>query len=399
MKKIYTLFSAAFLFVSFANATSYPGNGKTGFAGPVGKGSLDVTSDGINITFKMNKGTGGFNDALVIYIDADGATSGFATTSGFLDAATGIRKAISGFDGGTQRATFNFNGDFKPEYALAFQPVTSGGSSELVLLGNASHSSISSPSFTNSNNQDAADYTISIPASQIGITGTIAFHFMATYISNTGYRADEAIGDPMTGFSQGWNSYTSTTSPLSYDAALPVIFSAFSGTVKGNAVQLTWATQTEINTKNYEVQRSINGMSYTTIATIAAANNANGAAYIFTDNGSISAKIYYRIRSVDFDGKTNYSNAIIIRKETRLVIDILGNPVQSSINLNINSSDAGAYQLALYSVSGIKLGSMMYSHSGGSSLVSMPVPANAKGQCILQVTCGNEKQSIRIFIQ
>ena len=171
MKKIYTLFSAAFLFVSFANATSYPGNGKTGFAGPVGKGSLDVTSDGINITFKMNKGTGGFNDALVIYIDADGATSGFATTSGFLDAATGIRNAISGFDGGTQRATFNFNGDFKPEYALAFQPVTSGGSSELVLLGNASHSSISSPSFTNSTNQDAADYTISIPASQIGITG------------------------------------------------------------------------------------------------------------------------------------------------------------------------------------------------------------------------------------
>ena len=140
-------------------------------------------------------------------------------------------------------------------------------------------------------------------------------------------------------------------------------------------------------------------MSYTTIATIAAANNANGAAYIFTDNGSISAKIYYRIRSVDFDGKTNYSNAIIIRKETRLVIDILGNPVQSSINLNINCSDAGAYQLALYSVSGIKLGSMMYSHSCGSSLVSMPVPANAKGQCILQVTCGNEKQSIRIFIQ
>lgn len=399
MKKIYSLFFAAILFSSFANATDYPGNGKTDFGGPVGKGSLNITSDATNITFKMTKGTGGFNDALVIYIDVDGATSGFSSTSGFLDVSTGIRKAISGFNGGTQRATFNFSNSFKPEYALAFQPATSGGSSELVLLGNATHTTISSPSFTNSNNQNATDYTISIPASQIGITGSVKFSFLATYISNTGYRSEEAVGDAMTGFNQGWNAYTSTSSPLSYDPALPVIFSSFTGVIKGNTVQLNWSTQTEINTKNYEVQRSVNGSSYTTIATVTAANNANGAHYSFTDNTNTTAKAYYRIVSVDFDSKTTNSNAIIIRKDAKSVIDLLGNPVQSTIRLNISNSNAGTYQLVLYSADGVRLASLMYNHTGGSNVVSMPVPANAKGQCMLQVIAETEKQNFKILIQ
>ena len=50
---------------------------------------------------------------------------------------------------------------------------------------------------------------------------------MATYISGTGYRSDEAIGDPMTDFASGWNPYTSSTKPLVYNETLPVVFGNF----------------------------------------------------------------------------------------------------------------------------------------------------------------------------
>ena len=103
--------------------------------------------------------------------------------------------------------------------------------------------------------------------------------------------------------------------------------------------------------------------------------------------------------SVDYDGKTAYTNAIIIRKDINTIIDVLGNPVKSTINLNISNKDAATYQLVLYSLNGIKLGSMMYNHSGGTGFVTMPVPANAKGQCILQIINGNEKQMVKVVVE
>ena len=83
MKKIYFLMAAALLSTAiFANV--YPGNGNSGFGGAVGTGSLEVTTDLTNITFKFTRGTGDFNDILVIYIDSR-PTGGFPNSTNFPD--------------------------------------------------------------------------------------------------------------------------------------------------------------------------------------------------------------------------------------------------------------------------------------------------------------------------
>ena len=93
-----TLLAAGALSASLASstfATTFSGNGDTGFGGSVGNGSLTVTNDGTSINFNFTpSGSIGGND-LVIYIDS--ISGGFSSTAGFNDAADGGRSAISGY--------------------------------------------------------------------------------------------------------------------------------------------------------------------------------------------------------------------------------------------------------------------------------------------------------------
>ena len=82
MKKIYFLFTF-FISTLAMSQTNYPGNGKMGFLGAVGMGSISVSDNLTTVTFVLNRGMGNFTNSLVIYIDSK--AGGFSTTSGFTD--------------------------------------------------------------------------------------------------------------------------------------------------------------------------------------------------------------------------------------------------------------------------------------------------------------------------
>lgn len=385
----------------FANI--YPGNGNTGFGGAVGTGSLEVTTDLNNITFKFNRGAGDFNDILVIYIDAR-PTGGFPSTKNFTDAQYELQKAISGFDGGINRSVFNFDAvsNFKPEYALAFgtkRDAFLGGAVLDSMTKNLPFKFISQPAMSDSLSNTAASYTITIKAADIGLNFNPAFYFMATYISATGYRSNEAIGDPMTGFTQGWNDYTSTTPPLFFDKALPVVLGNFNGTLNGSSANLTWSTKTEINFKQFELQKSSNARDWQTVGSVSAKNISTGTTYSLTDKSVIDSKTYYRLKLVNLDGTFTYSGIIILSKGVLTKIDLMGNPVKNIINLSVTNAAAANYQFQLFTVDGRKVVAQNYSHAGGTSNVSINIPATIKGNCLLTVTNGTEKQTFKVFVQ
>lgn len=206
-----TGFTLASLGVS-AMAATYSGNGNSGFGGPVGLGSLTLTDNGTTLSGTVNKGPNGFNDVLVLYIDT--VAGGFADTSGFSDANDGLRKAISGFDGGGNRSLMTFAAGFSPDYAIALGPSSDnfGGLWSLANGGNLSLGFISSVSLSPTGTPNSATYTFSLNVSQIGLTPNsgATFGLFGTYISNTGYRSDEAVPGNATG-AQGYNPFTQTS--------------------------------------------------------------------------------------------------------------------------------------------------------------------------------------------
>jgi hypothetical protein len=212
--KTSTKFSIAtfLLAASFgANASTYPGNGNTGFGGPIGLGSLTLTDNGTTVSGTVNKGPNGFNDVLVLYIDSQ--AGGFADTSGFGDGNDGLRKAISGFDGGANRSLLTFTGGFQPDYAIALGPSSDnfGGLWGLANGAGNSLNFINSVNLTPTGTSGNATYTFSFNLSDIGLTPNSGqtFFLLGTYVSNSGYRSDEAMAGNDVG-TQGWNPFLQT---------------------------------------------------------------------------------------------------------------------------------------------------------------------------------------------
>jgi hypothetical protein len=190
-----------------ASAATYSGNGNTGFGGPIGLGTLSLSDDGTTLSGTFSKGPNGFNDALVIYIQS--GAGGFADTSGFADAGDGLRKAISGFDGGGNRSTMTFTGGFLPNFAIALGPADDsfGGVWQLANGGNNSFNFMGSANLSPLNNSSST-YTFSLLVTEIGLTPNSGqtIELFGTYISDTGYRSDEAVAGTDAG-TQGYNPF------------------------------------------------------------------------------------------------------------------------------------------------------------------------------------------------
>ena len=91
MKSCLAFGASIFALCLSVRAATYSGNGKNGFGGPIGQGSLTLTDDGTTISGTLTRGGGNFNDALVLYVDS--VPGGFSDTSGFNDGGDGLRRA------------------------------------------------------------------------------------------------------------------------------------------------------------------------------------------------------------------------------------------------------------------------------------------------------------------
>jgi hypothetical protein len=101
-----------------------------------------------------------------------------------------------------------------------------------------------------------------------------------------------------------------TDFPLVTAAPLPVALLDFTARLAGRTVQLDWHTASEQNAARFEVERSLDAVTFTRQGTRPAAGTSNVAhAYAFTDAGLPSgvAMLYYRLRQVDLDGTSTYS--------------------------------------------------------------------------------------------
>jgi hypothetical protein len=214
MKTVWKLALGAVLLsgtVLSGSAATYSGNGNSGFGGPIGLGSLTLTDNGTTVSGTVNKGPNGFNDVLVIYIDSQ--AGGFSNTAGFADGADGFRRAISGFDGGGNRSVLTFAGGFFPDYAFALGPASGnfGGLWQLANGGTNSLNFVASVNLNPTGNNNSPTYTFSFNVSQSGITPNsgATFKLFATYVSNDGFRSDEAVAGNDAG-AQGWNPFMQT---------------------------------------------------------------------------------------------------------------------------------------------------------------------------------------------
>jgi hypothetical protein len=95
--------------------------------------------------------------------------------------------------------------------------------------------------------------------------------------------------------------------------ANPVINSLYVSKNSSHVV-LTWSTVQELNSDNFEVQRSYDGSYWSVVSIMLGAGNSGKAQqYSFTDKNMTAAVVYYRIRQVDINGRYEYSKVYGIK--------------------------------------------------------------------------------------
>lgn len=119
-----------------------------------------------------------------------------------------------------------------------------------------------------------------------------------------------------------------------YNALLPVTLLDFTGRYADKTVTLNWTTEREINTKYFTVEKSIDQVSFTSLANITATGNPQNN-YQYTDRSSLNGMIYYRLKMVDADGRFTYSKIIAIAVPVTNSIMVFPNPVKDYLFIRL----------------------------------------------------------------
>ncbi|MBZ0199416.1 MAG: T9SS type A sorting domain-containing protein [Ignavibacteriaceae bacterium] len=212
-------------------------------------------------------------------------------------------------------------------------------------------------------------------------TGTTIRNEIFTYISsvdntpittNGDYRIFAGSGPyaiPAGGSVEVWFAIVAGTSladmQANADAAMqkyytyvPVEMTSFTAAQVGNVIRLDWQTATETNNQGFEIQRKVENNEWTTIGY----KNGNGTtteptSYSFEDNlvAAQSTNIQYRLKQIDFNGVSAFSNVIEVEYNVPLEFNLAQNypnPFNPSTTISFRIPEADFITLKVFNALG-----------------------------------------------
>jgi len=157
---------------------------------------------------------------------------------------------------------------------------------------------------------------------------------------------------------------------------LPVTFTSVKAYSRDKNIEVQWTVENEMNMKQYETEKSTDGSRFTSLSiTAAAVNGGHSANYLVTDTHPTDGYNYYRVKSVDINGKAAYSSIVKVMiggGTGSQAISVYPNPVVNGIiNLQLNNQPQGNYGIRLINKAGQTIRQKQIQHAGGSSTESI----------------------------
>lgn len=184
------------------------------------------------------------------------------------------------------------------------------------------------------------------------------------------------------------------------DKLLPVTLLNFSAQLRDKDALLQWSTVNEQNNSYFNVQRSINGTSFTNISRVDAKNAVKRNDYDYTDAGVTALgaeKLYYRLQQFDADGKFTYSKTIALTINSKTLVTIGPNPATDIANIfsTVNMPNA---VVSITDMGGRVLYTAKQNIVAGSK-TSVPLQGFAKGVYTVTIQAANAaRQEFKLVI-
>nr|MBP6315233.1 glycoside hydrolase family 9 protein [Chitinophagaceae bacterium] len=121
-------------------------------------------------------------------------------------------------------------------------------------------------------------------------------------------------------------------------------------------VSLNWTTFSELNCKEFWIQKSSNGSDYLTLQVVSSkANHGNSEQdlhYAVKDTNPFSGHNYYRLQQFDLDGNSHFSNVVDYIWKNQIQVSIYPNPVSDLLEIIIQELPIGNITIQITDMSG-----------------------------------------------
>lgn len=132
----------------------------------------------------------------------------------------------------------------------------------------------------------------------------------------------------------------------------------FNAVKEKESITLNWQTNSEVNNDYFVIEKSADGLNFESIDVVKGAGTTNRKInYQSTDKNLSSGIIYYRLKQVDFDGKSSYSKTVSIEgvdKEYN-VGNPLPNPTSAELSIEFNVKTNSDFIVEIIDVTGKKV--------------------------------------------
>lgn len=166
--------------------------------------------------------------------------------------------------------------------------------------------------------------------------------------------------------------------PFDFNSITPVRFINQSVTKNNTQVKVEWEVATPIiNGQKFVVEVSDNGMTWNTVGDIAITNPSVSRYQLLS---SLNTGSLYRIKQIDADGYTTYSNIVRLAGSNTAMMMVYPNPAKDHINF-IPFSSGKKYSVKLYDATG----KLLQSLNNFSNATSIDVSPYSKGTYLLKI--------------
>lgn len=185
---------------------------------------------------------------------------------------------------------------------------------------------------------------------------------------------------------------------------LPITLGQFAGTINSNnSVSLSWTTYSEINSKEFQLERSSDGINFETITVIPAAGYSTIAInYNYIDNAHPQKPaIYYRLKLVDNDGFSQFSKTLRMQfSDAAFIINkIYPQPATGILHIDLTSQrSSNNCTINFIGSNGAVVKTVVATLNPGDNIIDVDISSLSPGAYFMKIG-SRESQIVERFVK
>lgn len=164
---------------------------------------------------------------------------------------------------------------------------------------------------------------------------------------------------------------------------------------RDRTVTLGWATASEHDNSHFTIERSADALAWEALMDVpAVGNSTNTTIYTETDRFPLAELSYYRLRQVDEDGTTTFSDVVPVRIEEEQDVVVFPDPAQDVVNVVFDPS-LGSAEVHVINELGQTLSVPMVRKDGSARIDVTHLP---EGNYVVMVITDRRVSTVRLIV-